>query len=1153
METSTVYSEAYDQRRLWGRNFIPIHAVLFERSLLADGCAFDESLEFFEDWDFWVQIAQHTSLLHAGKVSAVYRNFGHSGLGLVQDKNMLRELRAKFFNKWKPILTGEQFDDLIEYREEVIQSANSQLIHLNNQLARNEIQITTLQNQQNRLMQQALANTAREQALHKTIEDLVHSTSWRVTGPLRFLSRIMRGQHREALAGLLRRLTPLLKNIYWRLPAAWRNTLLTAAYRLAGSLFAGSGHYEAWRSNKKYSGNQFPTASQGFLVDMVDIPSFTPLKSKSPGRVAIHAHIFYPDLAAEFKQYFRNMPYAYDLFVSTPNEAARKICEQTFSNLPQLEHLTVTIAPNRGRDIAPMLCAFGKSLQSYDYIAHIHSKKSLYNKGATNGWREYLLTNLFGSKAQIRRIFTLLTGETNAGIVYPQNFSGLPYSAYTWLSNQANGRIWCNKLGITNFPTGYFDFPAGSMFWAKTEALRPLFEAELTIEDFPEEAGQNDATLAHCLERLLVLVTKRSGFNAFILRDIQSNSWSRWRFDQYLVRSQEKTHAMLADTSLHIVIFDIFDTLLTRPLLNPESVKSIIAQRAGGETARVYLELRATAEAHARQKAGRDIDLDAIFKELALISGLSSKSIAQLRHLEEAIEMEIVAPRPEAIALLQQAIILNKRVLLASDMYLPKATVETMLRKNGITTWDQLYLSSDIGMRKDTGDLYRHILAQEQIIPDSMIIIGDNEHSDVQIPGNLGLRCLHVLRPVELARAIPRLGPLVEQSLYQNDLNVQLTLGMIVRENYQPLFFPHFDPSDLVPATPWSIGFSVAGPLVLSFIQWLAAKASADGIQHLYFLAREGQLLKMVYDKWVANDADAIASDYLVLSRRTVAVPMISNLDDILEIARVQFFPNSLSIFIQERYGLTLSQEEYDSFAKRKLWPKNKLVCVKDQKIDHLIPLLQALEERILAQAQDEHPALLAYLNDLGFNKAYASSAVVDIGYAATIQGRLNRLMNQAIQGYYLITEERAKKVASQHSVITQGCFGDFVNAFINPPLIFINSFSMEKLLSSDDAQIVRYHLEDSGDTGDILPEFRNLTEEERQTTETRTAIRRGIMDFVDQSIAVRDKLAGDFTVPPDLAKAIFEAFVEHPSSAELDILGKLMLDDYYCGRGLVN
>ncbi|MER2514185.1 MAG: rhamnan synthesis F family protein, partial [Nitrosomonas ureae] len=791
--------------------------------------------------------------------------------------------------------------------------------------------------------------------------------------------------------------------------------------------------------------------------------------------------------------------------------------------LPRMGRLTIAIVPNRGRDIAPMFCTFGEVLQQYDYIAHIHSKKSLYNNGATDGWREYLLTNLLGSKAQIRRIFTLLTGEKPIGFVYPQNFSKLPYMANTWLSNQVNGRLWCNKLGITEIPEGYFDFPAGSMFWARTKALQPLFDARIKIEDFAEEAGQKDATFAHCIERLFVLVTRQSGFNAAILRDSGSNSWSRWRFEQYVLRKQEDAHNRLADPTLRIVIFDIFDTLLTRPLLDPEIVKNIIAHRAGGDEGKLYLKFRFIAETQARQKADRDIGLDAIFDEFSILSELSFEAVMRLRKLEETAELEIATPRPEAIALMQRAISLGKRVILVSDRCLSKVYVEGILRHHGINGWHELYLSAGNGSRKDTGDFYRQLLIQETASPSEVMVIGDDEHSDVQIPGDMGIRILHVMRPVELARAMPRLGSIIERSIYCEDINEQLTLGTIVQGNFHPLFFPRFSASDLVPSTPWAIGYAVVGPLVLSFVQWLAAKAAADGMQRVYFLAREGQLLKIAYDRWVSNNAHAIASDYLVLSRRAVTVPMISDFNDILQIAKAQYYPNHLSEFIQVRYGLTLSHEDLENFVQLGLWPKNKLVSVENENIGHLVPVLQALEKRILINAQAECSGLLTYLSDLGLNKNL-KSAVVDIGYAATIQGCLNRLMGQTIHGYYLMTVERAQKISSQYGAIAQGCFAHCIDPKIYPmPPIFVKSFLLEKLLSSDDAQVVCYRQTDSNG---IVPEFRQLADEERQSMAARAEIRRGIMDFINQSITIRDKLVSDFEIPLDIATELFDEFI---------------------------
>ena len=104
--------------------------------------------------------------------------------------------------------------------------------------------------------------------------------------------------------------------------------------------------------------------------------------------------------------------------------------------------------------------------------------------------------------------------------------------------------------------------------------------------------------------------------------------------------------------------------------------------------------------------------------------------------------------------------------------------------------------------------------------------------------------------------------------------------------------------------------------------------------------------------------------------------------------------------------------------------------------------------------------------------------------------------------------------------------------------------------MSSDDAQIVRYRLEASGDS---VPEFRQLADEERQSASTRAEIRRGILDFVTQSVMIRERWVSDFEVPMDVAVALFDEFIQHASPAEQRILGTIVLDDHYCGRGLVS
>ena len=113
-----VFNESFDQLKLWTSNFIPIHAALFERSLCSEGCRFDEGLNVYEDWDFWMQLSQHTTFVHVNQISAYYRNSGSSGLGIEVDERIMREGIAFFYDKWKRRWTEEQFCDWIQRNKE---------------------------------------------------------------------------------------------------------------------------------------------------------------------------------------------------------------------------------------------------------------------------------------------------------------------------------------------------------------------------------------------------------------------------------------------------------------------------------------------------------------------------------------------------------------------------------------------------------------------------------------------------------------------------------------------------------------------------------------------------------------------------------------------------------------------------------------------------------------------------------------------------------------------------------------------------------------------------------------------------------------------------------------------------------------------------
>lgn len=940
--------------------------------------------------------------------------------------------------------------------------------------------------------------------------------------------------------------------VYRRLPKGMRDRLVVWAYRLAGPLFRGIGHYEQWRQGKFVGTEPPPIPAAALGVAYHDLKALPPL-SVAPGRIAIHLHLFRASASKAFVPHLVKMPFTYDLFVSVTEAESENQGRLAFAHLPRCTNLRFAVVPNRGRDLAPLFSTFEEELNRYDFIGHISDQLPLEAGGGLERGRDYLLDSLFGSSERIGRIFSLFSESEAVALLYPQSYSDLPYQANSWLANRQLGEVWSRRLGHpASIPSGYFDFPLGSSFWARRALLTPFWRAKIRPIDFPSEDGQPDGTLAHCLQRLLGLVPLWQGMQVAVLPDCQKPSWSRWRFEHYTGRRREQFTDLFRSPTIKLVIFDIFDTLLLRPLLLPEDIKILIAKRVGGSLGESYATFRVAAERQARERQGRDVGMAEIFAELSKLSGVPAAQIEFLRQTEESLERQAVQPRPQAVELLSMAVASGKRVVLASDMYLPEEVVRAMLRDHGISGWAALYLSNGCGLRKEDGKLYRHILEREQLSAAETMMVGDNERSDWQIPQELGMATGHILRPLEMARAVPRLAPLVEKVMAVGEIHDRLALGLVLADQFAPVFFNQFDPASLFPVSPRTIGKTILGPLVLSFVQWLGREAKKSGVEKLYFLAREGRFLQQAYDLWHAKDTQKPASQYLVLSRRTMVVPMIQTLDDVLAIAKTRYYPNELTRFLGDRFGVELTAAAVEEIYRRKLWRRGKFVEVADDgNLDHLHPLLAALFPRLLLQGESERPGLMQYLAQMGL-PAKGTTAVVDVGYAATIQGRLNRLLPQPLHGYYLLTTRKAESVALAHGTQVAGCFAQLVDTEGDPatlPPLLSASFTLEKLLRADEPQIVRYLLTGSGD---LRKEYRELEKEELGGQELMAEIRGGALAFVSESLLIKEKIMDDFVIPPDLAAGLFAAFISSLSAAEDKVLRAIALDDHYCGRGLI-
>lgn len=232
-------------------------------------------------------------------------------------------------------------------------------------------------------------------------------------------------------------------------------------------------------------------------------------KSPTELRVALHGHYFYTDLAEELFLALAPNQHPIELFLSTDTDVkARALAEACARHGLKAE---IRILPNRGRDIGPLLTGFRELFTAgYDVIGHTHGKRTphLKNRGG-DSWRQLLLQHIIGGRyAMADTVLTAFASDECLGLVFPETEQTM-----SWDHNIPSATRLAEKMNVSealSLPT--FDFPAGSFFWCRPKALRPLLDLNLDWHDYPDEPIGNDGTTLHAIERLLTFACEAAGF-----------------------------------------------------------------------------------------------------------------------------------------------------------------------------------------------------------------------------------------------------------------------------------------------------------------------------------------------------------------------------------------------------------------------------------------------------------------------------------------------------------------------------------------------------------------------------------------------------------------------------------------------------------------
>lgn len=964
---------------------------------------------------------------------------------------------------------------------------------------------------------------AENQRLAQLNEELLNSNSWKMTEPLRAFRRWINYDSRDKVlsAGrLLYRAMPLSEGT--------KVGLKDKFYTRFAPILQGTELYKRWQMS-----NTHATLAPTTIAPPTEGKFFAEELHEQPGKIAIQAHIFYLDLLDEMAAHCANMPYKFDALISIVDENACDKVRDAFEKIPNAEQVIVRVVPNRGRDVAPFLAGFGDLLPHYEFVAHIHSKKSLYTGSEQQNWRNYLFDALLGSDALIRKIFRAFVDDDSVGVIYPRPADNVPYAAFTWMSNRAVGHDLLRRAGIVPNRTEYFDFPAGTMFWARSRALRKFFALDLTFEDFPPEQGQNDGTIAHAFERSILLAAQSEGMSYYEFEPTTcaySRNLGSKNLWQYLdTRNGIEPELEWLLNQGEIVTFDIFDTLIMRCVAVPALVNEIIRFHAEDLLNREFdfPTLRLQAEELARQKKLSDVTLDDIYQSFAELTHLDAETCQKIRELEVATELKLILPREDVVAWFKEILRRGRRIWLISDMYMQTPDLERLLKKCGVEGYEKLLISCETGMRKDTAAIWNNFAARGV----NLVHVGDNETSDVQLPGDRKFGMYHLMSAINLFSQVPFGRAVLEHFGGKFSLYAGICLGVVLAKKFQSPFRLQSALTDgthkLILHDFRELGYWFYGAPLLTFMLWLIKKSRADGIERILFLARDGYFLRPLYEL-VAEllNVEPLPNDYFYASRRAVTVASIRDISQAKELIKLRF-EGTTKKFFRARFGLDLGGDE-------KIILPNEFSTTDCESVVEKI--IDDHAEEILRHASNERKNFETYIANVG--GSFERVGVVDMGYSGTIQFYLQELTQKIFTGYYFATCSTNRFGAAAFERM-RGCFTENDDYGKTNSSVYRYQLLFETILTAPDAQLKNFDA--SG-----KPVFGEPESGQRHFAEIK-AIHEGIKDFCRDVVESFGDILLRVPVDINFVDVWVRAFMSDDKIVAPELREIFMLDDDYC------
>ncbi|MGN1201477.1 MAG: HAD-IA family hydrolase [Candidatus Caccovivens sp.] len=328
----------------------------------------------------------------------------------------------------------------------------------------------------------------------------------------------------------------------------------------------------------------------------------------------------------------------------------------------------------------------------------------------------------------------------------------------------------------------------------------------------------------------------------------------------------------------------------------------------------------------------------------------------------------------------------GKKIYIVSDFYCGKEIISKWLEElHVLDIFDDIFVSCDFKKSKRTGRLYKYIIKQLNLNKREIMMIGDNFHADFLKARTIGIFSKKI------------------KSISKNKVDKNFKLSVKYGANF-PEYLKIFDKFG------GKLNYSnYAFPFYL-FNKRLCETLKKENVHNLFFISREGQFLKKLFDKYCAINNFQIRTHYFYASRNSVLVAGLDSLEkeDFYLILR-----SVLNMTIRRFLStLNFSKEEIeriDSEISVNI-DKSSTNFTKSKEFE---ALKQNETFKVLydKKREEQQKAFAGYLKTFNVDFEKEGFHMVDVGWYGTIQDCIAKYFTGRVEttGYYMGTFEKEK------------------------------------------------------------------------------------------------------------------------------------------------